>query len=49
MGQHERTGAVIGLKSHGVVAGRLERRIPESDMWTVEGRSVLRGAAEAEQ
>ena len=44
MDQHARIGAVIGLKSDGVVAGRLERRFPESVMWTVEGRSILRGA-----
>ena len=44
VGQHERNGTVIGLKSDGVVAGRLECRFPESVMWTVEGRSILRGA-----
>ena len=44
MGQHARTGAMIGLKPDGVITGRLGRRLPESDRWIVEGRSDLRGA-----
>ena len=44
VGQHARTGAMIGLKPDGVITGRLGRKLSESDRWIVEGRSDLRGA-----
>ena len=44
VGQHARTGAMIGLKPECVITERLGRRLPERDRWLVECRSDLRGA-----
>ena len=44
VGQHARTGAMIGLKPDCVITERLGRRLPESDRWIVECWSDLRGA-----
>ena len=43
VGQHARTGAMIGLTPDGVITGRLGKRLPESERWIEDGWSDLRG------
>ena len=43
VGQHARTGAILGLTSQGVIFGRLGRRVPEEERWILEGWDVLKG------
>ena len=43
VGQHARTGVIMGLTSEGVVFGRLGRRVPEKERWSLEGWDSLRG------
>ena len=33
LGQHARTGAMIGITADGIVCGRLGRRLPEAERW----------------
>ena len=43
VGQHARTGAIMGLTSEGIIYGRLGRRVPEEERWTLEGWENLKG------
>ena len=33
LGQHARTGAMMGITADGIVCGRLRRRLPEAERW----------------
>ena len=43
LGQHARTGAVIGITADGIVCGRLGRRLPEAERWDQTGWQDLKG------
>ena len=43
VGQHARTGAILGLTPQGVIFGRLGRRVPEEERWIQEGWDTLKG------
>ena len=43
VGHHARTGSVMGLTSEGVKLGSAVKRLPESQRWTLDGRSDLKG------
>ena len=54
LGQHARTGAMMGIIADGIVCGRLGRRLPEAERWDQTGgvlwdlrRTSVPGAAEA--
>ena len=43
LGQHARTGAVMGIAADGIVCGRLGRRLPEAERWDQTGWQDLKG------
>ena len=43
LGQHARTGAMIGITTDGIVYGRLGRRLPEAERWDQTGWQDLKG------
>ena len=43
LGQHARTGAMIGITADGIVCGRLGRRLPEAERWDQTGWQDLKG------
>ena len=43
LGQHARTGAMIGITTDGIVCGRLGRRLPEAERWDQTGWQDLKG------
>ena len=43
LGQHARTGAMIGITAVGIVCGRLGRRLPEAERWDQTGWQDLKG------
>ena len=43
VGQHARTGAMLGLTADGVIYGRLGRRLPAEERWSLEGWDSLKG------
>ena len=43
LGQHARTGAMIGSTTDGIVCGRLGRRLPEAERWDQTGWQDLKG------
>ena len=43
LGQHARTGAMIGITTDGTVYGRLRRRSPEAERWDQTGWQDLKG------
>ena len=45
LGQHARTGAMIGITTHGIVCGRLGRRLPEAERWDQTGWQDLKGVS----
>ena len=44
LGQHARTGPLIGITTDGIVCGRLGRRLPEAERWDRTGWQDLKGA-----
>ena len=43
LGQHARTGAMMGITADGIVCGRLGRRLPEAERWDQTGWQDLKG------
>ena len=43
LGQHARTGAMIGITADAIVCGRLARRLPEAECWDQTGWQDLKG------
>ena len=43
LGQHARTGAMMGITADGIVSGRLGRRLPEAERWVQTGWQDLKG------
>ena len=43
LGQHARTGAMIGVTTDGIDCGRLGRRLPEAERWDQTGWQDLNG------
>ena len=43
LGQHARTGAMIGITTDGIVCGRLGRRFPKAERWDQTGWQDLKG------
>ena len=43
LGQHARTGAMIGIIADGIVCGRPGRRLPEAERWDQTGWQDLKG------
>ena len=43
LGQHARTGAMMGITADRVVCGRLGRRLPEAERWDQTGWQDLKG------
>ena len=44
LGQHARTGAMMGITADGIVCGRLGRRLPEAERWDQTDWQDLKGA-----
>ena len=43
LGQHARTGAMIGITADSIVCGRLGRRLPDAERWDQTGWQDLKG------